>query len=65
MRLLYGAREIVSELGLTPRQTYNLVERGNLPHFRSGRTIIARRDALAAWIKAKEAEAARKGQLDA
>lgn len=53
-RLLYGGREIAAELGLTVRQAYKLVERG-LPVFRpgSGRTIVARADAVEAWLKAQ------------
>jgi hypothetical protein len=38
------------------RQVYHLVQRGELPVFRLGATLCARRSTLVAWIEAQEGQ---------
>lgn len=45
-RLLYGAQQIADYLGIRRREVYHLMEKGTLPHKKSGRMIIAARAAL-------------------
>jgi excisionase family DNA binding protein len=45
-RLLYGAKQIADYLGIRRREVYHLMEKGTLPHKKSGRMIIAARSAL-------------------
>lgn len=52
--LLYGADAIAAHLGLGRRQVYHRIEAGDLPAFRIGRTVCARRTDLDTWL-AKQA----------
>lgn len=51
--LLYGLGAIGKHLGLTARQVEHLVEKG-LPTFKLGRTVCARRSALARHFAEQE-----------
>ena len=53
--LLYGVAAIAAFLGISHRQALYLTEKGSLPHWKEGRTIVARRETLRQWIAAKEA----------
>ncbi|HEX7853831.1 MAG TPA: phage terminase large subunit family protein [Sphingobium sp.] len=55
--LLYGMEAIGSEIGLTARQVEHLVSLGELPTFKMGRTVCARRSTLAKHFAAQEAAA--------
>ena len=56
--LLYGADAIASHLELTKRQVLHLHEKGEIPTFKTGRTVCARRSTLAKHFAAQEAAAA-------
>jgi excisionase family DNA binding protein len=45
-KLLYGAAQIADYIGVRRRIVYHLIEKGALPHKKSGRMIIASRSAL-------------------
>lgn len=53
--LLYGLASIGQELGLSERQALHQHEKGMIPTFKLGRTVCARRSALAAHFRALEA----------
>lgn len=55
--LLYGAAAIAAHLELTSKQVYHLHDKGELPTFKVGATVCARRSALAAHFAALEAKA--------
>lgn len=62
--MLRGADAIAEFLLGDPkkrRQVYHLAEKGNLPVFRLGQTLCARRSTLLAWIAEQEAHAASAG----
>ncbi len=61
--LLYGMAAIGTHVGLTARQVEHLIAKGELPSFRLGGTVCARRSTLAAHFAAQEA-AARQGSDD-
>ncbi len=48
--LLYGCRLIGEYLGLSYDQAWHLIRRHELPHFRIGRRVCARRSALDVWL---------------
>lgn len=52
--LLTGHKAIARFLGLSPRQVSWHDERGNLPTFKIGRTVCARKATLIQWIGEKE-----------
>lgn len=52
--LLSGHKEIANFLGLTTRQVIWHDEQGNLPTFRIGRTVVARKAKLVSWIEEQE-----------
>jgi hypothetical protein len=54
--LLYGASAIASFLGLTERQVRHRVRDGELPTFKIGGTVCARRASLVAWLSKREVE---------
>jgi hypothetical protein len=54
--LLYGASAIASFLGLTERQVRHRVRDGELPTFKIGGTVCARRASLIAWLSKREVE---------
>ena len=56
--LLYGCRLIGEYLGLSYDQAWHLIRRHELPHFRIGRRVCARRSALDVWLDEREAKAA-------
>jgi excisionase family DNA binding protein len=45
-KLLYGAQQIADYLGVRRRVVYHLIERGDLPHKKCGRMIVATKAAL-------------------
>lgn len=55
--LLYGLEAIGGHIGLTDRQVEHLVAKGELPTFKMGRTICARRSTLARHFAEQEAKA--------
>ena len=55
--LLYGCEAIAEFLGIKKRAAQHLVETNRLPHFKVGRTICARKSAIAAKLAELEAEA--------
>ena len=55
--LLYGANAIAEFLGMRPRQVYSLIFKRAIPHWHEGRTVVARRATLRAWIAPREAAA--------
>lgn len=55
--LLYGLEAIGEHVGLTARQVEHLVAKGEMPSFKLGRTVCARRSTLAKHFAAQEAAA--------
>ena len=55
--LLYGVEAIAGHLSLTKRQALHLHEKSEIPTFKMGRTVCARRSTLAAHFAAQEAVA--------
>ena len=55
-----GVPAISRYLGVSARQCYHLCATGALPHWREGKTILARRSSLSAWAVAREAAALRR-----
>ncbi|MBI0530347.1 DNA-binding protein [Sphingomonas sp. TX0522] len=55
--LLYGLEAIGKEIGLGPRQVQHLHDKGDLPTFKMGRAVCARRSTLAKHFAAQEAAA--------
>jgi len=55
--LLYGLVAIGKAIGLGARQVQHLHDKGDLPTFKMGRTVCARRSTLAAHFAAQEAAA--------
>lgn len=55
--LLYGVPSIAEFLGIRLRQAKHRVEKGDIPTFRIGETICARRSSLTAWLAECEAKA--------
>ena len=56
--LLTGVEAIAAHLGMTRRQVYHLHETGELPTFKLGAKVCARRSTLAKHFAAQEAAAA-------
>lgn len=55
--LLYGLEAIGKAIGLGARQVQHLHDKGDLPTFKMGRTVCARRSTLASHFAAQEAAA--------
>ena len=55
--LLRGAEEIATFMGVGRRQIYHLVQSGQLPVFKLGATLCARRSRIFDWIERQEAKA--------
>lgn len=55
--LLYGFEAIAKYLRLTPRQAKHRVATGEIPAFKIGRNVCARRASLSAWLADLEAKA--------
>lgn len=53
--LLYGVRSIASHLQMTEKQVYHLHEQGNIPTFKIGGKVCARRSTLAKHFDEQEA----------
>lgn len=53
--LLYGMEAIGAHIGLTARQVEHLAAQGELPTFKLGRIVCARRSTLAKHFAAQEA----------
>lgn len=58
--LLYGLEAIAEELGLTVPQTKHQIAKGELPSFKMGHIVCARRSALARHF-AEQEKAGRNG----
>lgn len=56
--LLTGIQAIANAIGMTKRQAYHLHETGELPTFKMGGKVYARRSTLAKHFAAQEAAAA-------
>jgi excisionase family DNA binding protein len=52
--LLIGANAIADTLGITRRQAYKLIYAGDLPTFKLGGSVAARRSTLNAWLTGLE-----------
>ena len=57
--LLHGADEIGAFVNEKPRRIYYLAERGELPVFRIGQHLYARKSTILRWFEALEAAALR------
>ena len=57
--VLYGVPAIAAAFRLKDRQVYHLKAQHGLPTYKVGKTVCARRGAVAAWFAAREAEAQR------
>lgn len=55
--LLHGVNAIAEHLNLTAKQVYHLHGNGELPTFKMGKTVCARRSTLAKHFAAQEAAA--------
>ena len=55
--ILKGASEIAEFLGFDRRSVYHAAANDNLPHFKMGSTVCARKSTLLAWIEEQEAKA--------
>lgn len=55
--VLYGVPAIAEAFKLTPRQVTHLKNTHGLPTYKIGKTVCARRGAVAAWLKAQETAA--------
>lgn len=53
--LLYGIKALAAFLGITERQAYHLAAKGALPTWKEGRTVVASRASISAWIASREA----------
>jgi predicted transcriptional regulator len=58
--LIVGARPIAAELGLTERQVFYMAETGQLPVFKIGRKLAAKRSTLRQHIAELERSACEK-----
>nr|WP_314257271.1 DNA-binding protein [uncultured Devosia sp.] len=52
--MMVGATKISRFLGVTRRQIYSAVERGDMPLFKIGALVCARKSALTKWIERQE-----------
>lgn len=55
--LLYGVPAIADAFGWKVRQVYHLKDAHDLPTFKIGRTVCAKRSSIRAWIREQEAAA--------
>ncbi|KQU95198.1 hypothetical protein ASC68_18780 [Devosia sp. Root105] len=49
--IIWGARAIAAAIGKTPRATFHLLERGELPARKVGHQWVADRDALLGFLR--------------
>ena len=61
--VLYGMPAIAAAFGWRQRQAEHLKESHGLPTFKVGKTVCARRGAVAAWLAEREA-AGREGKAN-
>ncbi|MEF2555535.1 helix-turn-helix domain-containing protein [Aurantimonas sp. C2-5-R2] len=54
--LLIGAGGIAKFLGVTARQVYKMTYAGELPHFKIGGSVAARRSSLTRWMGEQETD---------
>ena len=59
--LLHGVQDIAGFLGLTVRRVERHIAQSNLPVFRLGRTVRARRSSLERWLAELEHQTRRAG----
>ncbi len=59
--LLRGADQIAAFTGTTRRQVYHLAHTSQLPVFKIGSILCARKSRIIAWIEHQEAEAIKGG----
>lgn len=52
--LLYGVAQIAKYLGLREKQARNRCDRGEVPTFKLGGTVCARKSTILNWIEAQE-----------
>lgn len=55
--MLYGVPAIAAAFRLKDRQVYHLKGKHGLPTFKVGKSVCARRGAVAAWLAEREAAA--------
>lgn len=55
--VLMGAGAIADYIGLTRKQAYGHIERGNLPVFRIGALLCIRKSTILNWIERQERSA--------
>ena len=60
--LLYGFEAIGSFLGITPRQAKHRAAAGDMPTFKLGHHVCARRASLREWLAEEEASARAEGE---
>lgn len=58
---LYGAAAIAKALGITEKQARHRIESRDIPTFKVGGTICARRSSLARWMAELERRATQEG----
>ena len=56
--VLYGAAAIGRALGLRPRVGYHRAAAGQLPTFKLGATLCAKRSSVAGWLASRDGVAA-------
>ncbi|AWI89233.1 DNA-binding protein [Methylobacterium sp. DM1] len=61
--ILYRVGAIATFLGMPVKAARHRVEAGEIPTFRIGRTVVARRSTLTAWLAEREA-AGREGKAN-
>ena len=59
--LLVGGEAIADFIGWNRRRVFHLAEKGELPIFKIGGVLHARKSTLVRWIEAKEAASIKKG----
>lgn len=60
--LLHGVAAIAAHLSMTAKQVYHMHGNGQLPTFKIGKTVCARRSTLAKHFEAQERAAREGGQ---
>jgi excisionase family DNA binding protein len=63
--LLYGVGAISEFLGVKRRAAYHLIATNRIPHFKIGKTVCARRTAVAAALEQLEAGGGVRDEVDA
>jgi len=62
--LVFGARAIASVLGMTQRQVYHVTACSQIPTFKIGGTLCARRSTLLAWLERLESPRTKQTEYD-